>query len=147
MQPEGEVPPMTDPVALPTLPRVPLPVTLDEAGVCEFFGVEEMSPCDAAEGESIYVMRDRTTGLLKIGRSVDAQQRADDLCRRFGLDLELVLVAPGGRIRERLLHRAFDAQRVDHPLVDGDGFPMPGLPDEWFTCEGKLAEAVKGLAA
>lgn len=30
---------MSETVATPTLPRVPVPVMLDEAGVCEFFGV------------------------------------------------------------------------------------------------------------
>lgn len=133
---------VTDPVAIPTLPRVPLPVTLDEAGVCEFFGVDALHPSDVAQGRIVYIMRDRGCGLVKIGLSVDPGERRYQLGRQFGLDLEMVVVMPGGRIRERLLHQAFDDQRTEHPLLI-DGFPAPGLPDEWFECAGPLADALR----
>ncbi len=77
-------------------------------------------------GSVVYFIRDRHSGLIKIGCSCNEWKRLRTLQTAHGGELWLMATCPGGREREQLLHSRFAASRVRgewfRPSADVLGF-------------------------
>ena len=73
----------------------------------------------------VYFAHSIVLGLVKIGHSANPGKRVRHLAVESGFRANLLLVIPGGRKREREIHKRFAVHAVGN---------------EWFEPEGSLAE-------
>lgn len=83
------------------------------------------------ESEVVYLIGDRTSGRVKIGRSVNANERIRDIQAMSPIALEILWTHSGGAALETQLHRHFGGRR---------------LHGEWFEFD-TAEEAVTLIAA
>lgn len=81
----------------------------------------------------IYFVRSLKTGYIKIGMTIDMQQRVRQLSTEYG-KVELLGTIPGGRAFETALHMAFDAYLVE------------GMGREWFRDNDDLRKYINRYA-
>jgi hypothetical protein len=93
------------------------------------------------EIKMVYVIKDKKADLYKIGYSCNPIDRI----RSFQIgseNLETILIMPGDRSKEKILHKHFSHRRVRHP--NPKGFTGNGWT-EWFRLSQKEISRIRNL--
>jgi uncharacterized phage protein (TIGR02220 family) len=101
---------------------------VDHPGKPRVPGPEDAEPAPATAPKAVYFIRGATTGLIKIGESVDPVVRLAELARCGSESLELLAILANGSRSERELHEKHAADRVH---------------GEWFRPSASVLESVR----